>query len=101
MPWIDVAAHSALIAKRWLEVEAGREAVLLYDIGGEIYATAAICPHHHAFLSQGSFDGTHVDCPRHMGRFDARTGVQVRGPACESLKVYPTRLVDGRVQVEV
>jgi nitrite reductase/ring-hydroxylating ferredoxin subunit len=101
MPWIDVAAHSILIEKRWLEVEAGREAVLLFDLGGEIHATAAICPHHSAFLSQGGFDGEHVDCPRHQGRFDIRTGAQLRGPVCDMLKVYPVKLQSGRVLVEL
>lgn len=38
---------------RLLEVEAGGAALLLYDIAGTAYATATVCPHHAAWLSQG------------------------------------------------
>ena len=101
MTWIDVADREALAARRWMEVEAGRAAILLYDIEGAVYATAAICPHHAAFLSQGAFGGEHVDCPRHMGQFHIPTGAQTRGPACEALRVYPAEVRGGRVWVEV
>ena len=101
MPWIIVAERSRLATRRWLEVQAGRAAIMLYDIDGAVHATAAICPHHAAFLSQGSFSGDTVDCPRHQGRFHIPTGALLRGPVCESLKTYPTRVQDGRVLVEV
>ncbi len=101
MPWIDVADRAALAQRRWMEAEAGHAAILLYDLDGMVYATAAICPHHSAWLFQGGFTGEHVDCPRHMGQFHIPTGVQTGGPACDKLQTYPARVVGGRVQVEV
>ena len=100
MPWIDVADRATLAARSWMEVEAGTAAVLLYDIGGQVLATSAICPHHAAWLSQGGVDGGFVDCPRHQGRFVIATGEQVRGPACGKLPTYATRIEGERVLVE-
>ena len=101
--WIDVAGRATLAARGWMEVEAGPEAILLYDIDGQVFATAAICPHHAAWLSQGGIDrgpgGPYVDCPRHQGRFVIATGEQVRGPACGALRTFAIRIEDGRVHV--
>ena len=101
MQWIDVAGHDTLVARRWMEVEAGPHALLLYDVGGQVFATSAICPHHFAWLSQGGFAGEYVDCPRHQGRFHIPTGEMVRGPTCDRLRTYPARVAGGRVFVEV
>ncbi len=101
MPWIDVTDRATLADRRWMEAEAGHAAILLFDLDGTVYATAAICPHHAAWLFQGSFTGEHVDCPCHMGQFHIPTGQQTGGPACDKLQTYPTRLVGTRVQVEV
>ncbi len=101
MAWIDVAPRGALAASAMLEVEAGPAALLLYDVAGRVYATSAVCPHHAAWLSQGRIEGEMIDCPRHMGQFHIPTGRQLRGPACPDLRVYPVRVVDGRIEVEV
>jgi len=42
-----------------------------------------------------------IECPKHNGRFDLRTGRVLRAPAMVDLVVYPTRVEDGRVYVEV
>jgi nitrite reductase/ring-hydroxylating ferredoxin subunit len=101
MPWIDVADRATLARRSWMEAEAGRAAILLYDVAGTVYATAAICPHHAAWLSQGAVHGEYVDCPRHQGQFHIPTGQQTGGPACDKLQTYPVRVIGDRVEVEV
>jgi nitrite reductase/ring-hydroxylating ferredoxin subunit len=101
MSWIDVAHRGAIAAGGMLEVEASGRALLIYDLDGTIYATSAICPHHAAFLFQGSVSGDCIDCPRHMGRFHIPSGRQLRGPACPDLRTYAVRVDNGRVLVEV
>jgi nitrite reductase/ring-hydroxylating ferredoxin subunit len=101
MGWVDVAHRAAVTAARMLEVEAGGAALLLYDVNGTVFATSAICPHHSAWLSQGSISGDCIECPRHMGRFHIPTGRQIRGPACPDLRTYRVRVEDGRVLVEI
>ena len=101
MPWMDVADRATLAGRGWMEAEAGPAAILLYDLAGQVYATAAICPHHSAWLSQGGVSGDCVDCPRHMGQFHIPTGEQRGGPACGPLRTYRVRVTAGRVEVEV
>jgi nitrite reductase/ring-hydroxylating ferredoxin subunit len=101
MAWLDVASRQAIVSACMLEAEASGRALLLYDVDGTIYATAAVCPHHAAWLSQGSISGDCIDCPRHMGRFHIPTGRQVRGPACPDLRTYAVRLEGDRVFVEI
>ena len=97
--WIFAARRDAVPRGGMLEAEAGRAAILLYDLGGTIHATAAICPHHAAWLSQGGIDGDCVDCPRHQGRFHIPTGKKLRGPECPDLRVYPVRVEDGAILI--
>jgi len=101
MAWIDVLCRTTLAQERMIEVEAGGAALLLFDLGGAVYATAAVCPHHAAWLSQGRVDGEAVECPRHMGRFHIPTGLKLGGPVCPDLRVYPTRIEGERVLVDV
>ena len=99
--FVAAAPLQRLRAARWLEVAAGDVAVLLYDLAGAVCATASVCPHHAAWLAQGSLGDTHVDCPRHQGRFDIATGRRLRGPDCPDLRTYPTRIAGGQVFVGI
>lgn len=40
-----------------------------------------------------------VECPKHNGRFDVRTGKALAAPVYEHLKTYPVQVRDGRVFV--
>ena len=84
-----------------LEVEAGENAILLFNLDQTIFATSAICPHHAAFLSQGGITGDTIDCPRHQGRFHIPTGKPVRGPACPDLATYAVDIRGDRIWVSL
>jgi len=101
MAWKNVADRQVLARRQWMEIEAGPAALLLFDLDGQVYATAAICPHHAAWLFQGSITEDCVDCPRHMGRFHIPSGEQRRGPACGALRTYPCRIEGDRVLVDI
>jgi 3-phenylpropionate/trans-cinnamate dioxygenase ferredoxin component len=101
MGWVDVAPRAAVAKARMLEVEAAGRALLIYDIDGTVFATSAICPHHAAWLSQGSISGDCIDCPRHFGRFHIPTGRQLNGPPCPDLRTYPVQVANDRVLVDV
>ena len=42
-----------------------------------------------------------IECPKHNGQFDYRTGAAKRAPVCVNLRTYPVRVEGGRVLVEV
>ena len=59
------------------------------------YATDGICTHEYAHLANGLVLDHIVECPKHNGRFDYRTGAAKGPPTCVNLKTYPMK-VDGK-----
>lgn len=75
--------------------------VAVYNVGGSVHATTAICSHAQADLTEGVLDGTRVSCPLHGARFDVTTGRVLSPPAFKPLRRYPARLREGEVEVEL
>ncbi len=76
--------------------------VALYRVGEAIYATADKCTHGEVSLSEeGILTGKIVECTFHFGTFDVTTG-EPTGMPCEiPLKVYPVKVIDEQVCIEV
>ena len=75
-------------------VEVDGEAICLYNVEGEIFASLDVCPHRGAPLSAGELDGGVVMCPFHAWEFDVRTGECVSLPEARHLARLEVR-VDG------
>jgi len=73
----------------------GRTFAIYCSPEGQHFATDGICTHEYAHLANGLVLGHIVECPKHNGRFDYRTGAAKGAPACVNLRTYPMR-VDGR-----
>ena len=67
----------------------------------EYYATDAMCTHEKTPLADGLVMGYVIECPKHNGRFDYRTGAGKGAPICVNLTTYPVRVADGVVYVDV
>lgn len=64
--------------------------------------TAGKCTHGAAYLADGLvLDGNIVECPKHNGCFDFKTGLPKRLPVKARLATYPTKLEAGVVYVQV
>ena len=99
--WIKVAAVRDVPEGEALAVEAGDVAVCLYNIAGRIYATQDSCTHEEASLAGGYIDGDCIECPLHQAVFHIPTGEVREPPATENLRVYPVKIENGDVLVEV
>jgi 3-phenylpropionate/trans-cinnamate dioxygenase ferredoxin component len=75
--------------------------VCLVRVGADVHAINDICSHGQVSLSEGEVDGCEIECWLHGSRFDVRTGEPLGLPATESVPVYPVRVEDGKVLVEV
>ena len=42
-----------------------------------------------------------IECPKHNGRFDFRTGKALGAPVIEGLRMYPVKIESGTVFVDV
>jgi 3-phenylpropionate/trans-cinnamate dioxygenase ferredoxin subunit len=84
------------------------EDVIRFDHTGHIFAiyrspddtfhaTDGLCTHERACLADGFVIGGIIECPKHNGRFDYRTGEAKRTPARDNLATYPVKVEDGQV----
>jgi naphthalene 1,2-dioxygenase ferredoxin component len=99
--WVPVCARSAVVPGAMALEDADGVEVVLAEVEGQVYAFDAICTHAFGYLDQGELSGHEVLCPLHEGRFDVRTGDVVAGEPTEPIAVYPTRVDEGTVYVDV
>jgi 3-phenylpropionate/trans-cinnamate dioxygenase ferredoxin subunit len=67
----------------------------------EYYATDGYCTHEKFHLSNGLVMGNIIECPKHNGRFDVKTGEAKRAPVCVDLKTYPVKVEAGKVYIQI
>ena len=79
-------------------VVAGKE-IALYRVGDNIYASDNLCTHGNARLCDGYLEGHEIECPLHQGRFDIRDGRALCAPLTADIRIYPVKLVDGRISI--
>jgi len=86
--------HGAFVERRGL-------ALAVFNAGGgRFYATGPICPHEDGPLSEGWIEAGAVVCPWHGFDFDLATG-RCGVDAGLAVPVYPARLSDGVVEVDL
>jgi fatty acid desaturase/nitrite reductase/ring-hydroxylating ferredoxin subunit len=79
-------------------VDLGDRTFLLCRYADDGFAlTDGLCTHGRAHLAEGFLDGCVIECPKHNGRFDVRTGEPLRRPVTVRLPRYPVEVVDGRI----
>jgi 3-phenylpropionate/trans-cinnamate dioxygenase ferredoxin subunit len=79
----------------------GHHVAVVRDEDGDLHAVDDTCSHANVSLSEGEVDGCTVECWLHGSRFDLRTGKPTSLPAIRPIAVYPVRLEDGQVLVDV
>jgi 3-phenylpropionate/trans-cinnamate dioxygenase ferredoxin subunit len=80
---------------------AGATYAIYHSPEGEFFATAGKCTHEEVHLCDGLVMGHLIECPKHNGQFDYRTGEAKRAPVCANLRTYPIKLDGGAVYIEV
>ncbi len=66
----------------------GREPIAVYRVDGKLYATADLCSHGNASLTDGDLEAGAVICPLHGGSFDVRTGEPIDPPCVTGIQTY-------------
>lgn len=70
----------------------------LFNVGGEVFAINAVCPHRGGPLANGKLDGHVVTCPWHGWTFDVRTG-QPDHPGGHCVAAYEVKVERGDIYV--
>lgn len=68
---------------------------------GDYFATDGYCTHEKSHLVDGWVEGHIIECSRHFGQFDYRTGEAVELPACVNLRTHRVTQRDGRLFLEI
>ncbi len=66
----------------------------------QVYAIRDACPHKNGPLSQGIMHGHSVTCPLHNWKIDLTNG-EALGPDEGCANVFPARVEEGRVQLQL
>jgi len=98
MSWIDAGAAN-LGDGETRSLAVGRRMVAIARSGEEYFAIEDVCTHDGAELTGGEIEGAQIICPRHGARFCLRTGEALTPPAYEPVRVFATRIDDGRLWI--
>jgi 3-phenylpropionate/trans-cinnamate dioxygenase ferredoxin subunit len=77
--------------------------IVVFNVGGRLFAIEDRCSHDDGPLGDGTLDveACTIECPRHGSLFDLGTGKPKTLPAYVPVEVFPVRVEDGFVRVEV
>ena len=78
----------------------GRTFAIYRSPDDEFFATDGLCTHEKIHLANGLVMDDIIECPKHNGRFNYKTGQAKGAPACINLKTYPVKVDGGQVFVQ-
>lgn len=78
----------------------GVDVLILKGNEGETLVVPPSCPHMSTALCEGFFDGETLTCAKHLWQWSVVDG-SARGMAEAPLKLYPSRVQEGELQVEI
>ena len=99
--WTRITTMENIPPREGRSAEVGGVNVAIFNLDGRVLAIENACPHQGGPLCDGIVSGTVVVCPLHGWRFDLETGMAVRAsmPAC--ITIFPARVENGIVLVDI
>jgi len=100
--WVEACALEAIEQEGVVRFDhEGRTYAIYRSQQDEVFCTDGLCTHEKVHLADGLVMDYEIECPKHGGVFDYRSGEALRLPPCVNLKCYPARIVDGKVAIEL
>lgn len=97
--FVPVAPLAELLNGERLYVETDEFQIVIFNIGGQLFAIEDVCSHDGGPLGDGKLDGYEIQCPRHGATFDVRNGKVTSLPAIVNISAFPIRVVDGQIEI--
>jgi 3-phenylpropionate/trans-cinnamate dioxygenase ferredoxin component len=94
------------------EDDVDQEDVIRFDHGGrtfaiyrspddEYFATDGLCTHEKVHLADGLVMDEIIECPKHNGRFNYKTGAAKGAPVCVNLATYSVKVEAGQIFIQL
>lgn len=100
--WVDVCATDEVDEEDLITVQVdGRDYAIYKDEEGEFFATEGHCTHEKVLLADGLVMGDTIECPKHSGCFNYKTGEALGAPVCVDLKTYKCKVDIDRVLIQI
>ena len=102
MSWVEACGATDIEQEDVIRFDHGGRTFAVYrSPDDEYFATDGLCTHERAHLADGLVMDHIIECPKHNGRFDYRTGEAIGAPACVNLRTYPVKVEGGKVLIDL
>ena len=96
--WIEVCAADEIDEEDVIRFDhAGRTFAVYRSPEDTYHATDGLCTHEKIHLADGLVMDHVIECPKHNGRFNYKTGEAKGAPVCVDLRTYPVKVEGGTV----
>jgi 3-phenylpropionate/trans-cinnamate dioxygenase ferredoxin subunit len=99
--WTQVCDLERLVKQGIVCADAGGVDLILIWYEERAVACERACPHEQADLSHGHLSAGRLVCPHHAASFDLKDGEVSSGWSSRPLRIYPARVEQGGVWVQV
>jgi len=100
--WVDVCSADEIPLEDVTRFDfEGRTFAIYRSPEDAFYATDGLCTHEKIHLADGLVMDNTIECPKHNGRFDYKSGQALGAPVCVNLRSYPVKVEGGKVLVDI
>lgn len=100
--WIEACGADEIEEEDLIRFDHGGRTYAIYrSLEDEYFATDGLCTHEQVHLEDGLVMEDVIECPKHNGRFNYKTGKALGAPVCVNLKTYPVKVEGGAVFINV
>jgi 3-phenylpropionate/trans-cinnamate dioxygenase ferredoxin subunit len=100
--WIEACNTDAIDAEDVIRFDHGGRTFAIYRSPDDTFhATDGLCTHEKVHLADGLVMDNIIECPKHNGRFDYKTGEARGAPVCINLKTYAVKVEGTKVLIDI
>jgi 3-phenylpropionate/trans-cinnamate dioxygenase ferredoxin subunit len=100
--WVAACSQDDIDSEDVIRFDHGGRTFAIYrSPDGEFFTTEGLCTHEKVHLADGLVMDDIIECPKHNGRFNYKTGHAKGAPVCVNLKIFPVKVEGGLVLIQI
>ena len=102
MSWVRACGVDDIDEEDLIRFDHGGKTYAVYKSPeGAFFATDGMCTHEHTCLADGLVMGDIIECPKHNGRFNYKTGKAKGAPVIVDLQTHATKVEGDDVFIDI